>query len=342
MKKLLCTMLAVMLVFSLYACGSQQSSDTQKVGEISNSNAAAGNVINSAAVNNASEPFSAENTSENNNASGNAGAVDEDAVFKVGDILKDKDMQIVYISSGVYHSDNSFMQPKEGNQYIFLKFAFTNLSKKDDSVSTYSFEAYADGFACEAFYGGDDDLSATLSSGRTETGCVYFEVPKDAKDIEIEYEPNIFSDRKVKFIYEGDRDSGYVPIPVTTRTEGAYSAGDIIEGKGYRITYVSAEPFAGSMFEQPHAGCSFITITLEFENTSSSDRSVTSLSFDAYADGLACRQVFTRDDDLSATISAGRKARGTVTFEIPSNASVVEYEFSESFWTSGRVIFTVR
>lgn len=41
-----------------------------------------------------------------------------------------------------------------------------------------------------------------------------------------------------------------------------------------------------------------------------------------------------------AAISSGRKASGTVTFEVPDEASVVEVEYAVSVWTSNRVVFT--
>lgn len=46
-----------------------------------------------------------------------------------------------------------------------------------------------------------------------------------------------------------------------------------------------------------------------------------------------------RDDNLGATISAGRKVKGTVTFEVPVDATVVEVEYLTNFWTSNRVVF---
>ena len=46
-----------------------------------------------------------------------------------------------------------------------------------------------------------------------------------------------------------------------------------------------------------------------------------------------------RDDNLSATLSAGRKVKGTVTFEVPVDATVVEVEYLTNFWTSNRVVF---
>lgn len=263
--------------------------------------------------------------------------------YNVGDILQDGSVQIVYVASGEYTSDNQYSQPKEGNKYIFLEFAFINTGKSDTSVSMYSFECYADGYNVDMYYGGDEELSATLSAGRATTGKIYFEVPKEAKEIEIEYSPNLFLDRKIKFVYEGDKSSGFEFEANTSRTEGALSVGQAFETKSLRITYLSCEGFVSdNMFVQPRQGYHYITLSFEFENLGSSDETITSYSFDCYADGLDCNQTFIRDDDLSATLSAGRKAKGTVTFEVPDDATVIEVEFNNNIWTSNRIIFTAK
>jgi hypothetical protein len=48
----------------------------------------------------------------------------------------------------------------------------------------------------------DEYLSATISSGRKAKGKVYYEVPKDAKDIELEYESSWLSSSKIVFLYK--------------------------------------------------------------------------------------------------------------------------------------------
>lgn len=65
-------------------------------------------------------------------------------------------------------------------------------------------------------------------------------------------------------------------------------------------------------------------------------------SFDCYADGINCDQTFIREDDLNATLSAGRKCKGSVTFEVPNNASVIEVEYLSDYWTSNRVVLTAK
>lgn len=263
--------------------------------------------------------------------------------YCVGDVLQDGDTKIVFMSSGDYVEENEFMQPDEGRKYIYLQFAFENTStSKDASVSFYNFECYADGYAAEMYYGGSDNLSATLSAGHATTGCVYYEVPVDAESIEVEYTTNLFTEEKIKFVFEGDKDSGYVPDMNAAPTEGAYAVGDVVESSKLRITYLSCGEYeSDNMFVTPADGYHFISCEFEFENVGTSDEHISSLSFDCYADGLACTGTYIRDNDLSATLSAGRKTSGTVTFEVPIDAEVIEVEYLSNYWTSNRVVFAV-
>ena len=119
--------------------------------------------------------------------------------------------------------------------------------------------------------------------------------------------------------------------------------GDVTEESDLRISYLSCENYeSDNMFVTPAEGNHFIKCTFEFENIGSSDQNVSSFEFDCYADGISCNQSFIADDDLSATISAGRKVKGSVVFEVPDDASIVEAEYVSNYWTSERVVFTVQ
>ena len=292
----------------------------------------------------AAEPAPEEASEASDKAAPDEGtATEEKEIFQVGDILQDGDIEIVYMASGDYAEDNSFLEPKEGYRYIFLEFAFINHGKRDNSVSFYDFDAFADGYAVDMYYGGEGDISGTLSAGRQTSGKVYFTVPVDAKQIEVEYTPNVFSSRKIKFLYEGNKNSGYTLSADATRREDALQVGDVYEDKSLRITYLSCSDYiSDNSFIQPSPGNHYVVLEVEFENLSSSDRFVSSYSFDCYADGAACKQEHFADSSLSATISPGRKTKGTVTFEIPDHASVVEAEFESNVWTSKRITFTIQ
>lgn len=65
------------------------------------------------------------------------------------------------------------------------------------------FSCYADGYDCESYYDFDQEsLDATLSKGRKTKGKVLFEVPKDAKEIKIEYDINFITSDKIIFVYQ--------------------------------------------------------------------------------------------------------------------------------------------
>ncbi len=262
------------------------------------------------------------------------------AIYNVGDILAESGTQIVYAAAGVYHSDNQFMQPAEGKQYLFFRLAFINGDDaKEINVSYFDFDCYADGYTCEQKYITEQELSANLTAGRQTEGCVYFEVPKDAKEVQLEYEVNMFSNKKILFLYE-EKDSGFKLEKKTTPTAGALKPGESVKGTELTVTYLSCfESHSDNMFITPAEGNRFVTCEFEFENTSSSDKSVTTLNFDCYADGSACDFRSFRDDDLSATLSSRRKAKGTVTFEVPADAAVVEIEYRSNLFSAKRVIF---
>ena len=96
---------------------------------------------------------------------------------------------------------NRYADIKDGYKVIKAEFEFENLSTQDEYVSSYDFECYADGYACENFYSVDDSsFSTKLSAGKKTKGAVYFEVPKDANNIILEYELNYWTDSKAVFI----------------------------------------------------------------------------------------------------------------------------------------------
>lgn len=328
----LIVVIVVVVIAGSSGGNSEHDAETKKIGEVGQSD----------------ETTTSAEESENTEVSDTMGAEDAkdseeevQTVYHVGDILHDGNMDIVYVASGDYTEDNEFMQPQDGMKYIFLRFAFINTSETSDaSISSYSFECYADGYACDSYYGGEDDLSGTLSAGRSTSGIVYFEIPQDAQEIEVEYETNLFTEEKITFVFEGDQDSGYVLEKNTAPTEGALKVGETAESEDLNIIYVSAyKDDSDNIFITPKDGYHYVTCEFEFENVSDSDISVSYFSFDCFADGVYCEASYFRDDAISATLSSGRKATGTVTFEVPDDAIVVEVEYLSNYWTSNRIVF---
>lgn len=278
-------------------------------------------------------------TDTGNNSSDNNSEVSGQIEFKVGETFTKDGLNITYVSSSDWKSDNQFITPAEGKKFIRLAFHVDNQSKSDQSVSGYSFSCYADGYECPKTYN-DDDLSASLSSGRTVDGAVYFEIPIEAKVVEVEYEYNMFSNKKVKFIFEGNKDSGLTFDKKASASKNAFHVGDIIETKKLNIKYLKAAEYkSDNRFIHPDEGMKYAYIELEVENLSDSNQTISYFSFHCYADGTACSGYYGMDDALSATLSAGRKAKGTIAFQVPVDASVVEFEFEDNIWTDNKIVF---
>lgn len=121
----------------------------------------------------------------------------------VGETLNVNELKITYDSVEKWISNNQFIQPADGKQYIRLHFSIANDTNADQYIGTFDFECYADGAKCDMLYTGDDTLSFdSISSGRKTSGYVYFEVPVNASEIEVEYETSFWSNKKAYFIVQ--------------------------------------------------------------------------------------------------------------------------------------------
>lgn len=126
-----------------------------------------------------------------------------DTKYRVGDVVKANGLEITYVSAEKWESDNMFLQPEDGYMYIRIKISANNTSSTDRYISSFEFECYADGKKQSSSYVGDDTLEGgTLSTGRSTDGYIYFSVPADAEEIEVEYETSFWTNKKAIFVVE--------------------------------------------------------------------------------------------------------------------------------------------
>ena len=96
-----------------------------------------------------------------------------------------------------------YTDPKDGYVVVMAKFEVENIGDEDEFVSSYDFNCYADDEAMEEFIWADDNyagLSATISAGKKATGYVFYEVPKTAKKITLEYDASWLEDNNIEFV----------------------------------------------------------------------------------------------------------------------------------------------
>lgn len=125
----------------------------------------------------------------------------QDKKVNVGEVVQTDDVKISYKSSKEYTDYNSYSKPQTGNKVIRVEFEFENIS--DGDIYLQNMDCYADGEKCESYYYADDFKSPSLESlskGKKVKAVLYYEVPKSAEEIIIEYETNYWTSEKIEFI----------------------------------------------------------------------------------------------------------------------------------------------
>lgn len=131
----------------------------------------------------------------------------EDGVLRKGGVFEHDGLKLKFVDSKLNYkpSDDKygFNKPSKGNKYIACTFKFKNNSNSDKYVSIYDFDCYADNKSCHQEFittedfKNNDFMNDNLSPGREVTFTTFYEVPKKSKKIQLEYEPSIWSDKKL-------------------------------------------------------------------------------------------------------------------------------------------------
>ena len=120
-----------------------------------------------------------------------------DPYYHVGDTIDANGLKITYAKAEKHEESNQFLQPDDGYMYVKLYLSVENTANSDRYISAFEFTCYADGKKQETYYASEAALEGgNLSSGRKDEGYIYFSVPVDAKDIEVEYETSFWTDKK--------------------------------------------------------------------------------------------------------------------------------------------------
>lgn len=119
--------------------------------------------------------------------------------------------------------------------------------------------------------------------------------------------------------------------------------GETLTTNTLKITYKSSADDKGAQYFPAASGNKIIKLTFEIENISSTDQIVSVYDFKCYSDDVASSAYYYGDDGLSTTtLSAGRKATGSVYFEVPQNANSIDVEYETNYWSGNKAIFVVK
>ena len=124
--------------------------------------------------------------------------ISETEYYLIGDVAEKYGIKISLNSISDYTDYDKEDGPKDGMKIIKSDFYFENTDTSDFSVSEFDFECYADNASCEQTFS-DEDLSATLPNGKNTSGSVFFIVPENADEIELQYIPGSWNGDKAVF-----------------------------------------------------------------------------------------------------------------------------------------------
>ena len=127
-----------------------------------------------------------------------------------------------------------------------------------------------------------------------------------------------------------------------------YGVGDTVENNGIKVTLISAESNEGTAILKPGEGKMFEVLEFEIENNSGHDIAVSSIAaFDAYCDDYAANfdiranVLYDNKDQLDGTVADGKKIRGVIGYEVPTDFKKLEVTCKPSFWSSYSVKYEV-
>lgn len=130
----------------------------------------------------------------------------------------------------------------------------------------------------------------------------------------------------------------------TSNENTKVKVGEEISTNDAKITFISASDYTSyKQYSAPKSGNKIIRAEFSFENISNSDIYLDNI--DCYADGEKCETYYSADDYKSPTLeslSAGKKVKAIVYYEVPINAGNIMLEYETNIWTNSKIEFIVK
>ena len=142
--------------------------------------------------------------------------------------------------------------------------------------------------------------------------------------------------------------SDFIDSDATLPTTGkqVFKLGDAVELDGITVSFVDVVTSTGADFSKPEEGNVFVLCEFEIANNSKDELAVSSMmSFEAYCDGYTCDYSLSallakgNKSQLDGTVAAGKKMRGVVGYEIPSDWKELEIQYTLDLIKGNKIVF---
>ena len=132
------------------------------------------------------------------------------------------------------------------------------------------------------------------------------------------------------------------------KTKDIFDIGEIAEYHDIQVCVLGYETSNGNQFSSPEKGNEFVFLNVEIANNSEKELTVSSLmSFEAYCDdyklNFSSGALMAMDSrtQLDGTIDSGKKLKGYIGFEVPTDWKTVELQFVDSIWSNNKFKFKI-
>lgn len=129
--------------------------------------------------------------------------------------------------------------------------------------------------------------------------------------------------------------------------ESVFKVGEIAELNNVQVTMTDYIESSGSEWNTPTDGNIFVLAEFEIANNTNGELAISSImSFEAYADDYSLNYSLSallekEGNQLDGTIAAGKKMKGWIGWEVPSDYKNIEIHFTDNVWSSNKFVFMI-
>ena len=133
--------------------------------------------------------------------------------------------------------------------------------------------------------------------------------------------------------------------------DDSFNIGEIAEYNDVQVTVLSYEESIGNEWVQPESGIIFVFPEIEITNNSDDEISVSSMiSFDCYigdykadfsSNAFMALSTESGKQQLDGSIAPGKKIKGVLGIEAPSDWSTIEIYYKDNVWLSSNFSFLI-
>lgn len=275
---------------------------------------------------------------------------EEDTVFEIGEVVKMGDLH--YAVNGIRFSVGSdFIKPDEGNKFLLIDISIKNIGSKFEGVSSLMMFKLVDeeGLSYDiALADTKGQVDGSIAPGRKLRGELAFEVPGDIENFELEINPDLLNNGliivNIPTSSAGQEYTGAFADDTTDNVEH-YQVNDTVSLGDLDFTVNGVRVSSGSSFTKPEEGYQFVIVDITITNNGSESEAISSMMMFKIVnnEGISYDQSIMADTEgsLDGELGAGRKMKGEIAYEVPTNISKFELEITPDLINNNLIVFDI-